>query len=219
MGVIDAHGAAARLMLDGGYCVLDEARIRIAAKHLEDFALAASTAPPEDEEEADGALHAPEASSSHCSSFGWEGHGWEPHSAYARAAELYEKQLRKDDGALTKAKELWEAAAECALEDPTKAKQAMRYTQRAEEAEAAMEPEEEAAVEDTAQAASEVMELKLTGDLASKFAAFASAFESPEAALDALLKKNVDVTDEADAQPTEMKDCGEVNDDIWAMLG
>lgn len=129
LGVADAHGAAARLILDGGYGGDGPLAFLAAARHLEgyaEFATAAANTPAPEEELASHEVH-----SRHGSTFGWEGHGWAVHSALARAADLYEGELSNEPGSRAKARELWEWAAEIALEDPLLAKQAMRYSERA----------------------------------------------------------------------------------------
>ncbi|CAK0879344.1 unnamed protein product [Prorocentrum cordatum] len=85
-----------------------------------------------------------EVTSRHGATFGWEDHGLEAHSAYAKAAEIRVGEPGKD--AKAHAKRLWEAASECAMEDPRLAKQAMRYMERGEALDPEAEDEEEAEV-------------------------------------------------------------------------
>lgn len=129
LGAFDAHGAAARLILDGGYSGEGQQALLVASRHLEAYvegASAAANAPIPEQELESHDLHC-----QHGCTFGWEGHGWAVHAALARAAELYEAELSEEPGSRAKARGLWEYAAEIALEDPCLAKQAMRYSERA----------------------------------------------------------------------------------------
>lgn len=122
-GCAHAHGALAGLLLEG-----EVSDLRQAANHLACFARAAPQAPGGGE---DG-VQKHELSTKHGCCFGWEDHGWLPHAALAKAAELYDNELKEEEGSRDKARELWETAAELAMEDPCLAKQAMRYSARAE---------------------------------------------------------------------------------------
>merc|ERR1712062_336307 len=73
-----------------------------------------------------------DVSSRYGATFGWENHGLLAHTALAKAAEL--EHRRPGAEAKARARQLWEAASECALEDPCLAKQAMHYMALAEAA-------------------------------------------------------------------------------------
>eukprot|EP00933_Yihiella_yeosuensis_P029471 TRINITY_DN23116_c0_g3_i1.p1 TRINITY_DN23116_c0_g3~~TRINITY_DN23116_c0_g3_i1.p1 ORF type:complete len:763 (+),score=159.00 TRINITY_DN23116_c0_g3_i1:129-2417(+) len=222
-GATDALGAWARLVLDGGRKVsMEEANL--AVENLEAFAKARLA---EAEEGGDEEANCHEVTSKHNCGFGWEDHGFEPHSALARAAELLESQLRKEPGARAKAKELWAAAADCAMEDPCLAKQAMRYTERAE----AEDEEEPESVEDcgSPDADCEGTDIKLKPECAQKFLSFASNFASLEDAMEELLRASAAQKAEAESKsksgsapnsplPAKLKSAA-VDDDIWAMMG
>ena len=219
LDVLAAHGALARLLVDGVYSEKTATNLLLAASCLEKFAVQAEqgdAAPPEPLKH--------EVCCKHGCTFGWDAHGWEPHSAYARAAELYENDLRSEPGSWAKSRELWYAAAESALEIPTLAKQAMRYTAKAEEE----EPDD-----DGRSPAADGLVLCLQGDLRQRFESFAAAFPSAEDALEHLLRlanpgsaqKNETDTAAPPAKrelemeaPAPLKQA-EVDEDIWALLG
>eukprot|EP00927_Polykrikos_kofoidii_P013206 TRINITY_DN15735_c0_g2_i1.p1 TRINITY_DN15735_c0_g2~~TRINITY_DN15735_c0_g2_i1.p1 ORF type:complete len:741 (+),score=163.74 TRINITY_DN15735_c0_g2_i1:76-2298(+) len=236
-GSIEAHGALGRELLDGGDGTAEE--MRKAAQHLEQFAKLRLAADEVDEggiaEEDDEELHgAHEASSRHGDSFSWEGHGWLPHNALARAAELYNDQLKKDDGAKAKARDLWELAAEVALENPCLAKQAMRYTERAETVAAELEAAEEEEEEEPAREVSPndgdgLVPLRLAPSTVDQFLAFAATFGSQDEAMLRLLqlaetRPIADSTRRPDAITIEAvktqgpSACNEVDEDIWSMI-
>eukprot|EP00931_Biecheleriopsis_adriatica_P120519 TRINITY_DN95648_c0_g1_i1.p1 TRINITY_DN95648_c0_g1~~TRINITY_DN95648_c0_g1_i1.p1 ORF type:complete len:770 (-),score=194.21 TRINITY_DN95648_c0_g1_i1:101-2410(-) len=179
LGVLDAHGALARLMIDGGYCPKGIKELKTAAAHLEAYAAGAAAQEAKKAENEEELKH--EVSCKHGCMFGWECHGWEAHTAYARAAELYETDLLKEAGSWETAKELWALAAEVALENPMLAKQAMRYQERADADEP---PQQEPAAEAPKL---EEVSLRLKVDVAQRFASFAAEFPTQEDALEALL--------------------------------
>ena len=228
LGVLSAHGALARLLVDGVYSDKNSKTLSLAAGCLEKYAVEAS-------ESAGTTLPEPlkhEVCCRHGCAFGWDAHGWEPHTAYARAAELYENELRSESGSWAKSRELWSLAAECALEDPRLAKQAMRYTERAEQE----EPEEVAEVAEVADDVADGLALRLHGDLRERFEKFAAAFATPELALEHLLQlaegsapasaeappngssKEVVEVPMVSGTPAPLKEA-EVDEDIWALLG
>eukprot|EP00930_Biecheleria_cincta_P096674 TRINITY_DN88495_c0_g1_i1.p1 TRINITY_DN88495_c0_g1~~TRINITY_DN88495_c0_g1_i1.p1 ORF type:complete len:776 (-),score=138.87 TRINITY_DN88495_c0_g1_i1:765-3092(-) len=227
-GCPHAHGAWARLVL-ARESELDTKRLQEVAKRLELFASQTVTARGE---EGDEAFLKHEVSSYHGCCFDWENHGWQPHSALAKAAELFETVLKDNGvpGARDKACELWEAAAESALEDPLLAKQAMRYTQRAEQLQCEEEDvaeqedeQKEQAKEPTANNDSQQVPVLLSADMASKFLEFAAGFPSPETAMEALLEAARCRSEPEPQQPEvasskPLKD-EPVDDDVWAMLG
>mmetsp|Transcript_57851 Transcript_57851/g.102782 ORF Transcript_57851/g.102782 Transcript_57851/m.102782 type:complete len:758 (-) Transcript_57851:116-2389(-) len=218
LGVSDAHGAAARLMLDGGYSRGGIDDLKEAARHLKAYAEAASVEEASEETEL---KH--EVCCKHGCRFGWESHGWEAHTAYARSAELYENELRREEGAWEIAKELWALAAEIALENPVLAKQAMRYQERADAEEPPLAQEEgkeetsEETSEETTKQADET--LSFDGPLAVRFAAFAADFPTPQAALEALLTAHQEL---AVMKASAKKSFGpqeSFDADVWAMMG
>ncbi|CAE7625107.1 Eukaryotic elongation factor 2 kinase [Symbiodinium microadriaticum] len=231
LGVLAAHGAVARLLVDGVYSDKTEEALLVAANCLEKYASDAS--------ETGTVLPEPlkhEVCCRHGCSFGWDAHGWEPHSAYARAAELYEHELRSRPGSWAKSRELWSLAAECALEDPRLAKQAMRYTEKAEqeELEEAQGSGIDACDESDGQGA---LVLRLQGDLQERFQKFAATFTSPEDALERLIQlaESAEAANTAapyackDLPTAPLKDAEEssaaplkeaaVDEDVWALLG
>ncbi|CAE7235578.1 Eef2k [Symbiodinium pilosum] len=230
LGILAAHGALARLLVDGVYSERSEESLLLAASCLEKFALESAEAGESDMKEP--LKH--EVCCKHGCVFGWDSHGWQPHSAFARAAELYENELRSQPGSWAKSRELWSSAAECALEDPKLAKQAMRYTEKAE----LEEPEADNApvvAEDTQHAAGDGLVICLQGDLRERFQQFAAAFASPEHAVEHLLQLfEQAVAKEAFADgampvPEAKEECAtdvaaplkeaEVDEDVWALLG
>lgn len=236
VGVLDAYGALARLILDGGYAEQCSTEYQRAAKHLIAFAEGAQqragmTPMVSCKSRPEAPKH--EMSSKHGCLFGWENHGWQAHSAYARAAEIYEAEsLRGKKDAWPRAQELWSLAAEVALEDPHFAKQAMFYTERAE-ADAPQAPTEERNRPAGADATKAELRLRLDDDLSQRFHSFAADFETPEAALDALLSGHAvraessrkEEVAEAPKPPVfdpparAAAEVEEVDDDIWAMMG
>ncbi|CAE8592119.1 unnamed protein product [Polarella glacialis] len=233
-GVLHAHGALGRLLADGSYCPRGASEMRVAASHLVAYAegcvAGAASNENEDGEGAEVLRH--EVTSRHGCAFGWEGHGWAAHTAYAKAAELFEEEhLCREEGA--RSKELWALAAECAMQDPCLAKQAMRYTERAE-AEDEEEEEEVAPNESTSSVADrsdEALCVRLSSDLALRFAAFAAGFPTKEAAIEKLLSdqekaaassgSQVESLSAAPGAPEQkvLAPVGDIDDDVWGMLG
>lgn len=227
-GCAHAHGAWARLVL-ARESELDTKQLQEVTKHLELFASQIGTGAGE---EGDEELAKHEVSSCHGCCFDWENHGWQPHSALAKAAELYETVLKDSGvpGARDKACELWEAAAESALEDPLLAKQAMRYTQRAEQLQCdeetvteEKEEEKEPAKAPATNSDDQQVPVLLKAEVASKFLEFAAGFPSTEAAMESLLEAARCRSEPEPQQPeaASSKPLKEepVDDEVWAMLG
>eukprot|EP00928_Gymnodinium_smaydae_P036184 TRINITY_DN25324_c0_g2_i1.p1 TRINITY_DN25324_c0_g2~~TRINITY_DN25324_c0_g2_i1.p1 ORF type:complete len:793 (-),score=115.36 TRINITY_DN25324_c0_g2_i1:184-2562(-) len=236
LGVLAARGALARLMLDGDYCSKGVAEMKRAAKHLELFAEESAAQDAEGADTSEEPLRH-EVCCKHGCMFGWEEHGWAPHAAYARAAELYETELRRQEGSWKKAQELWSLAAECALEDPLLAKQAMRYSERAERDEPPLvetcepsdcAPTEPTSVRDTkTKTANDEADLFLClkGPLATRFKEFAAGFGSSDDALEELLraydsqKSAQKVNSDSERKAVRIRETDKVDADIWSMLG
>ena len=225
LGVLCAHGALARLLVDGVYSEKTVENMLLAARCLEMYGTGVIETANRTADQAEPLKH--EVCCKHDCTFGWDAHGWEAHSAYARAAELYESDLRSEDGFWEKSRELWSWAAECALEDPKLAKQAMRYSEKAEES----EPLQQDGLASSDLNAEDFV-LRLQGTLLERFQLFAADFSSAEDALDHLLslaeaarpeRTTTSVTIEPSVEREEslkvpLQDAA-VDEDIWALLG
>jgi len=130
---VTAHGALATILSSGALGEADAAR---AAFQYEAFADAVVAGNDSGMASAQKGL---DVTSCYGYLFEWDNHGLEAHSAYAAAAEIHQEAASQDS--LANSKRLWEAAYECALENPCLAKKAMRYMEKAESIEDP--PEEE----------------------------------------------------------------------------
>jgi len=228
---VTAHGALASLLSSGALGEPDAAR---AAFHYEAFADAFVAGNDNGMTSAQKGL---DVTSCYGYLFEWDNHGLEAHSAYAAAAEIHKDAALPDS--LANAKRLWEAAYECALENPCLAKKAMRYMEKAESIEDPPEeedvsknpPEEEDVSKSECEshsfvevACAQLVIDEVKPDVFVKFEAYASGFKTKADALAALLAcgtSNIEARGNEpkdDDAPVKRADIA-YDEDVWALLG